>query len=74
LRDWQDVFEIEALEVYGLGGVEIAEEQERARIWEAREVERRRAVQLKTGDIDADRELLKLAGLISDDRSGGSMG
>lgn len=59
LTDWQDVFEIEQLEVYGLGGQEVAEEQRRARLWEEREAERRRAVTMKTGDLDADRELLK---------------
>jgi hypothetical protein len=74
LVDWQDIFEIESIEVYGLGGADVLEEQQRAREWEAREAERRKGVQLRTGDIDADRELLKMAGLISDERSGGSMG
>jgi TLD len=74
LVDWQDAFEIEALEIYGLGNAEVAEEQKRARQWEEREAERRRTINLKTGDLDADRELLKLAGLIGEGRSGGSMG
>jgi hypothetical protein len=74
LMDWQDVFEIDHLEVYGLGGKEVADEQKRAKQWEEREAERRRGVQLRTGDIEADRELLKLAGLIGENQSGGSMG
>jgi hypothetical protein len=73
LHDWQDVFELDNLEVYGLGGSEVAEEQRRMKQWEQREAERRRAIQLKTGDADADRELLKLAGLIGQGHSGGSM-
>jgi hypothetical protein len=74
LIDWQDVFEIDALEVYGLGGEEVAEQQKQMKQWEEREAERRRGVNMRTGDIDADRELLKLAGLIGEGRSGGSMG
>jgi hypothetical protein len=74
LTDWQDVFEIESLEIYGLGGKEVADEQLRAKQWEEREAERRRGVNLRTGDIEADRELLKLAGLIGENQSGGSMG
>ncbi|KAF2664986.1 restriction of telomere capping protein 5 [Microthyrium microscopicum] len=71
---WQDIFAIDALEVYGLGGVEVAAQQERARVWEDREAARRRGINLRTGDIDADRELLKLAGLVGQGQSGGSMG
>jgi hypothetical protein len=74
LADWQDAFEIDGLEVYGLGGAEVLEEQKRARQWEEREAERRRQISVRTGDVDADRELLKLAGLIGEGRSGGSMG
>jgi hypothetical protein len=65
---------IDALEVWGHGGAEEAEEQKRAWAWEEREAEARRRINLGTGDIDADRELLKMAGLIGADRSGGSMG
>ena len=72
-KDWQDRFEIEALEVWGCGGDEEAEAQRREWAWEEREAEMRRRINLGTGDIDADRELLKLAGLIGADRSGGSM-
>jgi TLD/Domain of unknown function len=73
-KDWQDRFEIDALEVWGVGDASVAEEQRKAWLWEAREAERRKTVQLGMGDIEADRELLKLAGLIKDEGwSGGSM-
>jgi hypothetical protein len=74
LSDWQDVFEIESLEVYGLGGEDVLEAQKRAREWEEREAERRRGVNLRSGDAESDRELLKMAGLIGQSQSGGSMG
>lgn len=73
--NWQDRFEIDAIEVWGVGGRNEAEEQRRAWLWEEKEAERRRRVNLGTGDVEADRELLKMAGLIRDEgRSGGSMG
>ncbi|KAF2709697.1 restriction of telomere capping protein 5 [Pleomassaria siparia CBS 279.74] len=72
-KDWQDRFEIESLEVWGCGGDDVAEEQRKAWAWEEREAEARRRINFGTGDIDADRELLKMAGIISGDRSGGSM-
>jgi hypothetical protein len=72
--DWQDRFEIDAIEVWGVGDASIAEEQRRHWLWEAREAERRKTVNLGMGDIEADRELLKMAGLMKDEgRSGGSM-
>lgn len=73
-KDWQDRFSIEALEVWGCGGTEEAEEQRKAWAWEEREAESRRRINLGTGDIEADRELLKMAGLIGAGQSGGSMG
>jgi hypothetical protein len=73
-NDWQDRFEIESLEVWGCGGDEVAEAQRREWAWQEREAEARRRVNLGTGDQEMDRELLKLAGIISGDRSGGSMG
>jgi hypothetical protein len=74
-KDWQDRFAIESLEVWGCGGDEVAEAQRREWAFEAREAEARRRINLGTGDQDADRELLKLAGLVgSESRSGGSMG
>lgn len=73
--DWQDRFEIDAIEVWGVGDANIAEEQRRAWLWEIKEAERRKTVNLQKGDIDAERELLKMAGLMKDEsRSGGSMG
>ncbi len=73
-KDWQDRFEIESLEVWGCGGEEVAEQQRKERAFEEREAEARRRVNLGTGDQEMDRQLLKMAGIISDDRSGGSMG
>jgi hypothetical protein len=72
--DWQDRFEIDTLEVWGCGGTEEAEEQRKRWAWEEREAEARRRINFGTGDLEADRELLRMAGLIGGDRSGGSMG
>jgi hypothetical protein len=72
-KDWQDRFEIEALEVWGCGGDEVAEAQRREWAWQEREAEARRRVNLGTGDQEMDRELLRMAGIISGERSGGSM-
>ncbi|KAH9868290.1 Restriction of telomere capping protein 5 [Plenodomus biglobosus] len=72
--DWQDRFEIESLEVWGCGGDEVAEAQRKEWAWQEREAEARRRINLGTGDQELDRELLKMAGIISGDRSGGSMG
>jgi hypothetical protein len=72
-KDWQDRFEIDSLEVWGCGGDEIAEAQRKEWAFQEREAEARRRINLGTGDIDADRELLKMAGLIGGGRSGGSM-
>ncbi|KAF2797731.1 restriction of telomere capping protein 5 [Melanomma pulvis-pyrius CBS 109.77] len=72
-KDWQDRFEIESLEVWGCGGDEVAEAQRREWAFQEREAEARRRINFGTGDIDADRELLKMAGIISGNRSGGSV-
>ncbi|KAG0645654.1 Restriction of telomere capping 5 [Hyphodiscus hymeniophilus] len=72
-RDWQDRFEIESLEVWGCGGDTEAEQQRQRWAWEEREAEARRRVNLGTGDVEADRALLEMAGLIGANRSGGSM-
>ncbi|KAF2436992.1 restriction of telomere capping protein 5 [Tothia fuscella] len=72
--DWQDRFQIDALEVWGCGGSEEAEEQRKRWAWEEREAEARRRINFGTGDLEADRELLRMAGLIGQGRSGGSMG
>jgi hypothetical protein len=73
-RDWQDRFEIDSLEVWGCGGSAEAEEQRRRWAWEEREAEARRRVNIGKGDVEADRALLELAGIIGGNRSGGSIG
>ncbi len=72
-HDFQDRFEVESLEVWGCGGDAEAEQQRQRWAWEEREAEARRRVNLGTGDIEADRALLEMAGLIGNNRSGGSM-
>ncbi|PON28421.1 hypothetical protein TGAM01_v202915 [Trichoderma gamsii] len=72
--DFQDRFRIESLEVWGCGGDDEAKAQAERWAWEEREAEARRRVNLGTGDIDADRALLEMAGLVGGNRSGGSMG
>lgn len=72
-KDWQDRFEVESLEVWGCGGDAEAEAQRERWKWEEREAEARRRVNMGTGDIEADRALLEMAGLIGGNRSGGSM-
>lgn len=73
-RNLQDRFAIESLEVWGCGGDEEAKIQAERWAWEAREAEARRRINLGTGDRDADRALLEMAGLVGQNRSGGSMG
>lgn len=72
--DFEDRFEISSIEVWGCGGDEEAKHQAERWAWEAREAEARRKINLGTGDIEADRALLEMAGLIGANRSGGSMG
>jgi hypothetical protein len=72
-KNWQDRFEIEEMEVWGCGGDEVAEAQRKEWAWNEREAEARRRINLGTGDIEADRQLLQMAGIISGDRSGGSI-
>lgn len=72
--NFQDRFQIESLEVWGCGGDEEAQAQAKMWAWEAREAEARRKINLGNGDIQADRALLEMAGLIGQNRSGGSMG
>ncbi|KAI0452305.1 restriction of telomere capping protein 5 [Xylaria acuta] len=71
--DFQERFSIDDIEVWGCGGDEEARIQRERWEWEAREAEARRRVNLGTGDIEADRALLEMAGLIGSNRSGGSM-
>ncbi|KAK0610403.1 TLD-domain-containing protein [Bombardia bombarda] len=72
--NFQDRFEVTSLEVWGAGGDAEAKHQAEQWAWEAREAEARRRINLGTGDIEADRALLEMAGLIGQNRSGGSMG
>lgn len=72
-HDFQDRFRIERLEVWGCGGDEEAQAQAQRWEWEEREAEARRKINLGSGDIEADRALLEMAGLIGANRSGGSM-
>lgn len=73
--DWQDRFEVESLEVWGCGGKEEAERQMKAQEFEEREAKLRRQINVGgTGDIEADKELLRMAGLIGHGQEGGSMG
>lgn len=73
---WQDRFEIESLEVWGCGGDAEAERQRKAWAWEEREAAARRGVTLGK-DLEADRALLAMAGLLASEgygANGGSMG
>ncbi|KAI4149370.1 MAG: hypothetical protein LQ340_004679 [Diploschistes diacapsis] len=71
--DWQDRFEIDAVEIWGCGGDEEAERQREAWKWEEREAAARRGVNLGR-DREADYALLEMAGLVNQGHSGGSMG
>ncbi|KAH7018356.1 TLD-domain-containing protein [Microdochium trichocladiopsis] len=70
--DLQTRFQVDDIEVWGCGGDEDAKVQRERWEWERREAEARRRINLGTGDIDADRQLLEMAGLIGQNRSGGS--
>ncbi|KAL8921670.1 MAG: hypothetical protein Q9208_005599 [Pyrenodesmia sp. 3 TL-2023] len=72
--DWQDRFEIDNIEIWGCGGNEEAERQRAAWAFEEREAEARKGVKLGK-NIEADRALLEMAGLVGNHgASGGSMG
>ncbi|KAG5920487.1 Restriction of telomere capping protein 5 [Claviceps africana] len=71
--DFQDRFEVDQLEVWGCGGDAEAKAQAERWAWEEREAEARRKINLGTGDVEADRALLEMAGLVGANRSGGSM-
>lgn len=71
-EEWQDVFEIEEIEVWGCGGKDEAEAQKKAWAWEEREALLRRQITLGK-DVEADRALLEMAGLVGQNRSGGSV-
>lgn len=69
---WQERFAINAVEVWGCGGDEEAKRQSDAWAFEEREARLRRQVNLGK-DIEADRALLEMAGLVGQHRSGGSV-
>ena len=72
-QDWQERFEIESLEVWGCGGDEEAQKQRAAWAFEEREAEARKHLKLGK-DVEADRALLEMAGLVGNhNASGGSM-
>ncbi|PMB71067.1 Restriction of telomere capping protein 5 [Beauveria bassiana] len=71
--NFQDRFQIHKLEVWGCGGDKEAAAQAERWAWEEREAEARRKINLGTGSQDQDRALLEMAGLIGNNRSGGSM-
>ncbi|KAH8839886.1 Restriction of telomere capping protein 5 [Pyricularia oryzae] len=72
-RNFQERFAVDCLEVWGCGGDEESKRQAERWAWEAREAEARRKINLGTGDLEADRALLEMAGLVGQNRSGGSM-
>ncbi|RPA85534.1 restriction of telomere capping protein 5 [Ascobolus immersus RN42] len=72
--EWQERFEIQEIEVWGCGGDKEAEEQRKKWAWEEREAELRKRINIGKGDIEADRALLEMAGIIGGGRSGGSIG
>ena len=73
-RDWRELFEVESLEVWGLGGADAAAKQREAWLFEEREAARRRGLNLGR-DREADYALLEMAGLVGGHgNSGGSMG
>ena len=72
--DWQDRFEIDSLEVWGCGGDEEAAKQRAAWAFEEREAAARKSIKFGK-DIESDRALLEMAGLVGNhNASGGSMG
>ena len=73
-HNFQDRFAVDSLEVWGCGGDAEAKVQAERWAWEAREAEARRRINLGTGDIEADRALLEMVGLVGANQSGGSMG
>jgi hypothetical protein len=70
--DWQDRFEIEELEVWGCGGDDVAEGQRAAWAFEEREAAARRGIR-RSRDVEADKALLEMAGIIGQGNSGGSV-
>jgi len=61
--DWQDRFEIEEVEVWGVGGIEEAQEQAKQWAWEEREALSRRGLN-GGNDVEANRVSLLLLELL----------
>ncbi|ODV91622.1 hypothetical protein CANCADRAFT_188 [Tortispora caseinolytica NRRL Y-17796] len=72
-KEWEDVFSISQVEVWGCGGEKELTAQAKEWAWEEREARRRREVNLKRGNFDEDRAILELAGLVGGNMSGGSV-
>jgi TLD len=64
--------EIDEVEVWGCGVDNARDEQKRAWEYERKEAERRQSIRIKE-DLDSDRALLEMAGIIGGNRSGGSI-
>jgi hypothetical protein len=66
--DWQDRFEIDAIEVWGVGDASVAEEQRRAWSWKTTEDVTGKMAGLKMGNNDGDGDLLTMSWLIKDEK------
>ncbi|CCH43798.1 hypothetical protein BN7_3352 [Wickerhamomyces ciferrii] len=71
LEEYEDVFQIRDVEVWGCGGAKELEEQNKRWEWEQQEAQRRQGVNLKS--IGEDRALLEMAGLVGQHQTGGSV-
>lgn len=75
-RVYEERFEIDELEVWGIGRQQDLEDQQKRLEWEEREAKARQKVNIKAasgGDFEEERALLEMAGLVGGSRSGGSM-
>ena len=70
-RDIKEDIEISDIEIFGLGGSESLKKQREAWQWQEAEAQRRQGVNVK--DHQGDWDLLELAGLVGQNRSGGSI-
>jgi hypothetical protein len=70
--EYEMTIEIEEVEVWGCGVDNARDEQKRAWEYERKEAERRQSIRIKE-DLDSDRALLEMAGIIGGNRSGGSI-
>lgn len=73
---YEERFDIDELEVWGIGRQQDLEDQQKRLEWEEREAKARQRVNIKAasgGDFEEERALLEMAGLVGGSRSGGSM-